>query len=121
MSSNIWPNPTNTNEDVELVQIQRPPSVVGASKDDTGREEIISIAMIGREVNQEDKFPNGGYGWICVFCVFWINVCTWGVSSVCEKIPMLHLNPTFHNGSISEAFDPKNAMGHSIVSISIGR
>ncbi len=25
--------------------------------------------------------PNGGYGWICVTCCFWINAHTWGVKS----------------------------------------
>lgn len=33
--------------------------------------------------NGSEKLPNGGYGWVCVGCVFWINVCTWGISSVC--------------------------------------
>lgn len=26
--------------------------------------------------------PNGGYGWICVVCVFLINAHTWGVNFV---------------------------------------
>lgn len=26
--------------------------------------------------------PDGGYGWICVACVFWINAHTWGINSV---------------------------------------
>jgi hypothetical protein len=30
----------------------------------------------------DEGLPNGGYGWVCVGCVFWINVCTWGISSV---------------------------------------
>ncbi|GME52123.1 Major facilitator superfamily [Neofusicoccum parvum] len=25
--------------------------------------------------------PDGGYGWVCVFCVFLVNACTWGVVS----------------------------------------
>ncbi|RAK96974.1 MFS general substrate transporter [Aspergillus ibericus CBS 121593] len=29
----------------------------------------------------EDIPPNGGYGWVCTFCVFMINVHTWGVNS----------------------------------------
>lgn len=26
--------------------------------------------------------PDGGYGWVCVACVFWINAHTWGINSV---------------------------------------
>jgi len=33
-------------------------------------------------VEQEDTPPNGGYGWVCVACVFLINANTWGVNSV---------------------------------------
>ncbi|KAL1857276.1 hypothetical protein Plec18167_004754 [Paecilomyces lecythidis] len=29
----------------------------------------------------EDVPPDGGYGWVCVACVFWINAHTWGVNS----------------------------------------
>ena len=26
--------------------------------------------------------PNGGYGWVCVLCVFLINAHTWGINFV---------------------------------------
>lgn len=29
----------------------------------------------------EDVPPNGGYGWVCTFCGFMINVHTWGINS----------------------------------------
>ncbi|KAL2135718.1 hypothetical protein VTI74DRAFT_7235 [Chaetomium olivicolor] len=29
----------------------------------------------------EDVPPDGGYGWVCTFCVFMINANTWGVNS----------------------------------------
>lgn len=32
-----------------------------------------------------DEPPNGGYGWVCVFCAFWINAHTWGLNSVCSS------------------------------------
>lgn len=38
--------------------------------------------MRSKTLSEEDSLPNGGYGWVCVGCVFWINVCTWGISSV---------------------------------------
>lgn len=30
----------------------------------------------------QDVPPDGGYGWVCVACVFWINAHTWGINSV---------------------------------------
>lgn len=38
----------------------------------------------------DDVPPDGGYGWVCVACVFWINAHTWGVNSVCptEELPI---------------------------------
>jgi hypothetical protein len=37
---------------------------------------------ISNAVDEEDVPPNGGYGWVCVFCVFWVNAHTWGINSV---------------------------------------
>jgi hypothetical protein len=39
------------------------------------------------EVDEDAKYkrdvpPDGGYGWVCVACVFWINAHTWGINSV---------------------------------------
>ncbi|KAJ5482663.1 hypothetical protein N7539_006109 [Penicillium diatomitis] len=33
------------------------------------------------EKPQLDVPPDGGYGWVCVACVFWINAHTWGINS----------------------------------------
>ena len=33
--------------------------------------------------SEVDVPPDGGYGWVCVACVFWINAHTWGINSVC--------------------------------------
>lgn len=30
----------------------------------------------------QDVPPDGGYGWVCVVCCFWINAHTWGINSV---------------------------------------
>ncbi|OJJ40509.1 hypothetical protein ASPWEDRAFT_101490 [Aspergillus wentii DTO 134E9] len=30
---------------------------------------------------KQDVSPDGGYGWVCVVCVFWINAHTWGINS----------------------------------------
>ncbi|KAJ5871600.1 uncharacterized protein N7529_003953 [Penicillium soppii] len=34
---------------------------------------------------KRDVPPDGGYGWVCVACVFWINAHTWGINSVSRK------------------------------------
>lgn len=39
------------------------------------------------DLDPEEKYkrdvpPDGGYGWVCVACVFWINAHTWGINSV---------------------------------------
>jgi hypothetical protein len=39
-------------------------------------QEMFNVA------EQEDVPPNGGYGWVCVGCVFLINAHTWGINSV---------------------------------------
>ncbi|KAJ5640519.1 hypothetical protein N7528_000144 [Penicillium herquei] len=33
------------------------------------------------EKYKQDVPPDGGYGWVCVACVFWINAHTWGINS----------------------------------------
>ncbi|KAJ5183638.1 hypothetical protein N7492_001254 [Penicillium capsulatum] len=38
------------------------------------------------EADPDEKYnrdvpPDGGYGWVCVACVFWINAHTWGINS----------------------------------------
>ena len=33
------------------------------------------------KVDQNDRPPNGDYGWVCVACTFVINVHTWGINS----------------------------------------
>lgn len=48
----------------------------GHSTDDPERVE---------ESKPVDVPPDGGYGWVCVACVFLINAHTWGVNSVSER------------------------------------
>jgi MFS family permease len=41
-------------------------------------EEVAELAPPAREVYVP---PNGGYGWVCVACCFFINAHTWGINS----------------------------------------
>jgi hypothetical protein len=53
---------------------------------DSKHEHDIS-APVEPQTDPDDKYtrdvpPDGGYGWVCVACVFWINAHTWGINSV---------------------------------------
>lgn len=39
-----------------------------------------------QEKATDDLPPDGGYGWVCVASVFWINAHTWGINSVGDEI-----------------------------------
>ena len=41
-----------------------------------------SLPNLAHAVDQEYVPPNGGYGWVCVACVFLINSHTWGFNFV---------------------------------------
>lgn len=54
------------------------------------RKEYVTAqpqSQVPAEVDPDEKYnrdvpPEGGYGWVCVACVFWINAHTWGINSV---------------------------------------
>jgi len=64
-------------------------AVAPASQDDPASRcsSTRSQVSIGDDVERSspkaetDEPPNGGYGWVCVACCFWINSCTWGINS----------------------------------------
>ncbi|KAL2834841.1 major facilitator superfamily domain-containing protein [Aspergillus pseudoustus] len=39
----------------------------------------------------DDQFPEGGYGWVCVLCIFMINAHTWGINSAYGVILSFYL------------------------------
>jgi hypothetical protein len=45
-----------------------------------GLDDSTSVAEPDRK--DPPDVPDGGYGWVCVACVFWINAHTWGINSV---------------------------------------
>ena len=48
-----------------------------------------------------DVPPDGGYGWVCVACVFWINACTWGINSSYGVFLQNYLNNDYFPGATS--------------------
>ena len=52
------------------------------------REHRDNVSVLPCSSQQENadlekfKSPNGGYGWVCVVCVFLINAHTWGLNFV---------------------------------------
>ncbi|KAK6511795.1 hypothetical protein TWF481_000701 [Arthrobotrys musiformis] len=51
---------------------------VRKSGEGSGEAETVEDAGI---VIDESAPPDGGYGWVCVMCNFFINSCTWGINS----------------------------------------
>lgn len=68
----------------------RTSSEIGAAlKDDTRRINQARTNASAHDVEHQqstqgpqDEPPDGGYGWVCVACCFWINAHTWGINSV---------------------------------------
>ena len=46
-----------------------------------------------------DPPPNGGYGWVCVACCFWINAHTWGVNSSYGVFLAYYLDNNYYPGA----------------------
>lgn len=68
----------NSREQGDIAVEERPQSC---------REQRSPSPRLDQQRNQTPKDdqaapPDGGYGWVCVACVFWINAHTWGINSV---------------------------------------
>lgn len=64
-------------------------SVTG-SKHEDGNSPQVQPQIDPDEKYNRDVPPDGGYGWVCVACVFWINAHTWGINSVSILYPFLY-------------------------------
>ncbi|EXJ77382.1 hypothetical protein A1O3_09608 [Capronia epimyces CBS 606.96] len=54
----------------------------------------------------DDPPPDGGYGWVCVACIFFINGHTWGVNSTYGVFLSYYLNNDYfpHTSALTYAF-----------------
>lgn len=62
------------------------------------------------ETDPDEKYnrdvpPDGGYGWVCVACVFWINAHTWGINSVSTRCCRVALAQRLLPLSLSSSID----------------
>ena len=56
------------------------------------------------EKEEADEPPDGGYGWVCVACVFFINAHTWGINSSYGIFLAYYLNHHYYPGATSLEF-----------------
>jgi hypothetical protein len=58
------------------------PERLSVEDHDPSTSSVDAEAIPQQDIKQADVPPDGGYGWVCVACVFLINAHTWGVNSV---------------------------------------
>ncbi len=56
------------------------------------------------EKREADEPPDGGYGWVCVACTFFINAHTWGINSSYGVFLAHYLNTSYYPGASALEF-----------------
>ncbi|KAI9644659.1 hypothetical protein NHQ30_006683 [Ciborinia camelliae] len=85
-----WSGRQDDNREVDIT------NVVGNTDEDIGGplKNVLSAEDPSHYLSDPERIedlkpidvpPDGGYGWVCVACVFLINMHTWGVNSVSEE------------------------------------
>ena len=69
-------------------------TIAGPSADQPQVEEEIAV----------DKPPDGGYGWVCVACTFFINAHTWGINSSYGVFLAYYLASDYYPGASALEF-----------------
>lgn len=73
-------------------RLSPPISNDGLSSTEQHRENNLAAGDESRNVTEnapekrEDVPPDGGYGWVCTGCNFFINAHTWGINSVSNSL-----------------------------------
>ncbi|KAJ5596670.1 hypothetical protein N7450_003128 [Penicillium hetheringtonii] len=73
----------NDNEPIEVIRSHHDDnfSLHSHQNDHEPPRTHIEPPVDADEKYNRDVPPDGGYGWVCVACVFWINAHTWGINS----------------------------------------
>ena len=89
-----------------------PIDIIRSHEDEVDREsakqEETLYPLPALEVDEDEKYkhdvaPDGGYGWVCIACVFWINAHTWGINSVSQSLHLQICTFILLTGLISRA------------------
>lgn len=83
----------NDNEPIEVIRSHHDDnfSLHSHQNDHEPPRTHIEPPVDADEKYNRDVPPDGGYGWVCVACVFWINAHTWGINSV-SKLPIFSIS-----------------------------
>ncbi|KAL9062645.1 MAG: hypothetical protein Q9157_008742 [Trypethelium eluteriae] len=81
-------------------------------RDIPSRENLAPVAefesngtAVGPTIEEKsNEPPNGGYGWVCVACAFWINAHTWGLNSSYGVFLSHYLSENIYPGATSLEF-----------------
>ena len=80
------------------------------SDKETGVDLEITVAGPGRDLphveekQEVDEPPDGGYGWVCVVCTFFINAHTWGINSSYGVFLAYYLDNNYYPGASALEF-----------------
>ncbi|KAL9600113.1 MAG: hypothetical protein Q9219_003369 [cf. Caloplaca sp. 3 TL-2023] len=97
MSPTPSPPPSELEHREELVPVTGPDT----SKKDPEKT-IANTDPQSTHVKQDravESCPNGGYGWVCVACCFWVNAHTWGINSSYGVFLAFYLGNDYYPGA----------------------
>lgn len=75
------------------------PSAAVAEKSSSGTDAENGHVDQTQASSEIDVPPDGGYGWVCVACIFMINAHTWGINSVGGPV-LVDTRKAIANGSV---------------------
>ncbi|KAJ6171036.1 hypothetical protein N7470_000103 [Penicillium chermesinum] len=72
------------NVPIDIIRSNQDEHAIGSRQLDQPASD--QLEALPAEIDPGEKYnrdvpPDGGYGWVCVACIFWMNVHTWGINS----------------------------------------